>query len=325
MPKVSVIVPVYNSAPFLPPCLSSLAGQTMRDFEILLIDNGSSDGGDHLCQEFADKDPRFRLLRQEKRGVSAARNMGLDAAVGQYLFFLDSDDALHPRALEELSAAADSYQADIALFGYKKMDTAQLAALLQNPPEDLPTWQLAQGETVKRWFHLEYLPMFALAGAKLLRREAVGSLRFQEDLALGEDTLFAYQLLPQLSTAVLAPQVRYYYRTHGGSATQSAALAKSPQYMQVPRLIRDAEQQRGNLDFALRWEVDILWRIAAKSWTMYRARDREGIALFDQLAREERQQSLYRQLSLPYKIYLRFRPFSYPAYCALAKLRTLWR
>ena len=95
--------------------------------------------------------------------------------------------------------------------------------------------------------------------------------------------------------------------------------------MQVPRLIRDAEQRRGNLDFALRWEVDILWRIAAKSWTMYRARDREGIALFDQLAREERQQSLYRQLSLPYKIYLRFRPFSYPAYCALAKLRTLWR
>ncbi len=94
-PLVSVIVPVYNVLPYLQEALDSLIGQTYRELEIILIDDGSTDGSGDVCDEYAERDQRINVIHQENKGLSAARNVGLDEANGDYIAFLDPDDAFH--------------------------------------------------------------------------------------------------------------------------------------------------------------------------------------------------------------------------------------
>lgn len=100
MPKVSIIVPVYNTAAFLAECVDSVLRQTFSDFEVWLIDDGSTDGSAALCDRYARDDPRVHVLHQKNGGLSAARNAGLERAAGQYIYFLDSDDYILPTLLE---------------------------------------------------------------------------------------------------------------------------------------------------------------------------------------------------------------------------------
>lgn len=100
MPQVSIIVPIYNTEAFLPRCIASIEAQTFRDFECILVDDGSPDGSGALCDEQARRDARFRVIHRANGGLSAARNSGMEAACGEYLVFCDSDDQLHPRLLE---------------------------------------------------------------------------------------------------------------------------------------------------------------------------------------------------------------------------------
>ena len=111
-PLISVIIPVYNVAPYLERCLDSVAAQTWENLEVWLVDDGSTDGSRELCQAQAEKDPRFHVLHQENAGVSAARNLGMDHAGGQYLQFVDGDDFLPPDATENLVRTAAATGAD---------------------------------------------------------------------------------------------------------------------------------------------------------------------------------------------------------------------
>ena len=100
MPEISVLVPVCNVENYLEQCLDSLIAQSFKNIEIICIDDGSTDQSREVCEQFCRKDGRIRLYRQENKGVSSARNLGLEAAAGEYVFFLDSDDAIHPSLIE---------------------------------------------------------------------------------------------------------------------------------------------------------------------------------------------------------------------------------
>ena len=102
MPKVSIIVPVYNSSRYLPQCLESVLLQSFKDYEVLLVDDGSTDGSGSICDEFAKKDERFHVFHKDNGGVSSARNLGLDAATGEWITFLDSDDLLPEDSIDNL-------------------------------------------------------------------------------------------------------------------------------------------------------------------------------------------------------------------------------
>ncbi|MDE5750463.1 MAG: glycosyltransferase, partial [Duncaniella sp.] len=99
-PQVSIIVPAYNAAPYIGECLASIAAQTWRDFEVIVVDDGSTDGTADMTGEFCSHDPRFILVRAPHGGVSAARNLGIERARGEWIGFADADDCLHPHALE---------------------------------------------------------------------------------------------------------------------------------------------------------------------------------------------------------------------------------
>lgn len=121
-PLLSVVVPTYNGEDFLAECLDSILGQTFADFELICVDDGSTDGAPALLDEYASKDGRMRVLRQENQGVSAARNTGMSAARGTYLLFFDDDDWLEPTAFEKTVGQLEQDGADVCVCGGRHYD-----------------------------------------------------------------------------------------------------------------------------------------------------------------------------------------------------------
>ena len=113
MPDVSVIIPVYNVEEYLRQCLDSVLGQTLRNIEIILVDDGSTDSSGAICEEYGSRDSRVRVIRQPNQGLAAARQAGMEVAEGEYIGFADSDDWLEPQMYEEMYAAGKTHGADI--------------------------------------------------------------------------------------------------------------------------------------------------------------------------------------------------------------------
>ena len=123
---VSVIIPVYNVEKYLAECVDSVLGQSYTDFEIILVDDGATDSSGSMCDAYARKDPRIRVIHQTNGGLSAARNTGLRAARGEYVYFLDSDDYIEPQTLAMLMEKAEHEQADVVFFdGYVFYDECE--------------------------------------------------------------------------------------------------------------------------------------------------------------------------------------------------------
>ena len=133
--KISVVIPVYNVARFLPACLDSLSAQTFRDWTCILVDDGSDDGSSEICSAQAAYDKRFSVCRTKNRGASAARNTGLSLAKDDAVYFCDSDDILHQELLSCLASALESSEAD---FSY--VDAAEF------PEDGKPAFRMPSAE-----------------------------------------------------------------------------------------------------------------------------------------------------------------------------------
>jgi glycosyltransferase involved in cell wall biosynthesis len=183
VPKVSVLVPTFNVARYVGECLASVRAQKMSDWECIVVDDGSTDGTPERIRENAD--PRIKLIIQSNKGVSAARNLGLANATGQYLLFLDGDDRLHPEALSRLSARLDSQPQAVAAYGTVWTIFEDGSPYPQKP---LHRRQFPSGNLLKRMMRGE---TFLLMGCALVRgtdaRELGG---FKTDLRLSEDWEF---------------------------------------------------------------------------------------------------------------------------------------
>lgn len=122
MPKISIIIPVYNVEKRLPYCLDSLIQQTFTDFEAVCVNDGSSDNSLNVLTAYAQKDSRFKVISQENKGQAEARNTGLENATGEYICYLDSDDYFHPQYLEILYDYAVKHNADLVCVGYERVE-----------------------------------------------------------------------------------------------------------------------------------------------------------------------------------------------------------
>lgn len=210
MPAFSVIVPIYNAERSLRKCLDSLAAQTERDFEILMVENGSRDCSNTICREYADSDDRFVLIEMPvNSGPSGARNAGLDRAAGEWVAFVDSDDYVEPVFLERIRDAAN--HADAVFFGYRQYSLT--GAFLE---EHIPNCTQPDGPAL--WAELHRQGLFGYTWIKAFRRATIGENRFPMDLNLMEDEVFACQVLAQVSrTAVLAEPLYNYITGDPGS------------------------------------------------------------------------------------------------------------
>ena len=119
-PLISVIIPAYNAGQFLEECLNSIANQSIKDFEVVIIDDGSTDDTSLIATRYMESDSRFRLISTTNGGVSRARNIGIDESRGKYISFVDADDALHPQALEMMMQALERNSAQVCITGFKQ-------------------------------------------------------------------------------------------------------------------------------------------------------------------------------------------------------------
>lgn len=137
-PTVSIIVPVYNVEKYLPACIDSILAQTFRDFELILVDDGSPDSCPALCDAAAEKDGRIRVIHQTNGGVSSARNFGLERAEGEYIGFVDADDSVAPVYLEWLYEALDACSAPIAMCAYRYVQEGRKPETRSQPERPAP-------------------------------------------------------------------------------------------------------------------------------------------------------------------------------------------
>lgn len=220
---ISVIIPVYNRVDYLGECLDSVLAQSYEHLEIILIDDGSTDGSLSLCKQYAEKDPRIVVIAAQHGGVSNARNQGLDAARGSFVFFVDSDDVIHPMLLQALLKAMTDTGA--AMAGTRPLPIhisqwEQVPQLIQESTGPVDTLYRPHREAVHDFFY--GLSPFGVIGGVMMRAELIGQTRFNTELFVGEDYYFSYQNLVKGADTVFLKQRWYYYRYHpnnSGSVT----------------------------------------------------------------------------------------------------------
>lgn len=267
-PLISVIVPVYQSEQYIDTCVQSVLGQTYRNFELILVDDGSKDKSRAICESRGAHDPRIRVLVQEHRGVSAARNAGIRAARGEYLFFLDSDDAIHPSLLEQLCRLAEESQAAISACAYhsiwsenfdkrrKRLDRRKYRRGIRR------TYHLKKQEALRSFIFAEGLKSWAAIGGKMVRRSKAEGLWFDEELVNEEDTKYMYELLKGGGDGVVLPCRWYYYRRRKDSASQRQTTMAYKNIYACDCYIRDREAGYGRIENAFQWERYMVSRIS---------------------------------------------------------------
>lgn len=213
---VSIIIPIYNAEAYLLATLHSIQRQTYKNWEAICVDDGSSDSSQKIVRLFTESDNRFTLLTQKNEGPGAARNKGLSAISGKYVMFQDSDDLLHPVALEYMVAEADQSEADVAICGYTEIseNAEQLESFFFTPakteiytdllPERLDNWKKFRGHP---W-------------GKLYKSPILSGIDFP-DLLSAEDVYFTIDVFTKANKVIYVPISFYYYRQRRESLTNS--------------------------------------------------------------------------------------------------------
>lgn len=208
-PKFSIVIPVYNVAPYLCECLDSVLAQTFTDWEAICVDDGSTDGSGMILDEYAAKDRRFRIVHQKNAGVSEARNVALDIAEGEYVGFLDGDDAIAPYLLSKvLSATCRMKGIDYISYGMH-IGNARDRVNWSDSNDAMGFYEGAENAISERASMLE---RFAGTCGGYYRRKSVGDIRFDVTLAAREDTLFHLELLPRMKAVAEIGCKCYFYR-----------------------------------------------------------------------------------------------------------------
>lgn len=206
---ISIIVPVYNVESYLAKCLDSILTQTYLSFEVILINDGSTDRSKSICEEYANKDNRFILINKKNGGVSSARNQGLSVAKGEYITFVDSDDRIKPQYLEVLYKNAKVYDADISMCKWVRNDSDNV--VIGNKIE---IWDEEQA-------FYNYFKFHQIDGnvyAKLYRHSCIRGLVFDEKLKIGEDQIFVIQAIEKSKKNVFQRKPLYIYNIRNASA-----------------------------------------------------------------------------------------------------------
>ena len=193
MSKISIIVPIYNTEQYLPRCIDSILSQSLTDFELLLIDDGSIDGGGAICDAYAEKDNRVRVFHKENGGVSSARNLGLNEAKGKWVCFVDSDDELMPNALQVMVGRAYD-GVDLVMAGYEVYnDVGEKTYSIEKCISNL----IPNESAVKEMYAPTDYRYQGYISSKLFRLSLIclNSIRFAENIFFNEDRLFVTQFI----------------------------------------------------------------------------------------------------------------------------------
>lgn len=212
---ISIIIPVYNTLPFLDQCVQSVLNQNMKDWECFLVDDGSTDGSGERCDWWATKDGRISVIHQQNKGVSAARNAGLEKVKGQYIAFVDSDDWMDSDCLQLLFDRIKCTRADMSIVGYT-YDYPDKKSIPNYSTIDIITINTSCVDDFIELnkHYLLYVPVGKLYKAEIIRTY---NLTFDESYSYGEDLLFNYAYLEHVQIIANINDCKYHYRQICGS------------------------------------------------------------------------------------------------------------
>ena len=217
---ISIIVPVYNVEEYLKQCLDSILEQTFSDYEVILVNDGSTDNSGLICQEYAEKDSRIRYFEKENGGLSDARNYGIEQAQGEYLTFVDSDDFLDKMHLNVLYTALVSNNVDISIVNYANYQTSTATFYLHTFGEYYEK-NYSSEELLDNLAILERNDLsFSTIWGKLYKRSVFSFLRFPKGV-IGEDVALIYKIYTQVDKIVYAHKDTYIYRENDSGITKS--------------------------------------------------------------------------------------------------------
>lgn len=222
--KVSVIVPVYNVPErYLEKCVSSLVNQTLNDIEIILVDDGTPDTSGKLCDYFAKKDSRIKVIHQENKGLCGARNIGVKSSTGEWISFVDGDDWIEPNAYEKLYNIGTKNNVDVVMFGYVK-DYPSKSVIMHYDKyfENKKVYNTSEDIAYLQKMILNYNANCAMAPTKFIRKSVIEKYNIYHDEKLrqgAEGIEFNIRLFSKIKSALFLNETFYHYIYNDESIT----------------------------------------------------------------------------------------------------------
>ena len=254
MPEISVIVPVYNVENKIRRCVDSILAQTFTDFELLLVDDGSTDGSGDICDDYSEQDDRIKTIRQDNGGVSCARNTGIKASIGKYISFIDSDDYVEPDYLMVLYQGIKIAQLSICGVYYCRDGIEEKSA-----QKEFNDFSLRLHDSTDLLAELLRDRRFNYVYSKLYLRKIIidNDILFDVDITLGEDTVFVMDYLCHISSVYIIGKAYYnYIRYDGNTLTTQFREDSYKQYTYINDYIEKTFLRIGVLDSVLTKEID---------------------------------------------------------------------
>lgn len=262
---ISIIVPVYNVAPFLNQCILSIVSQSYSDFECILVDDGSTDGSELICDKWAVKDTRIKVLHQNNQGVSVSRNRGIEKAKGEYITFVDSDDWIESTYLEDMIIPMLSHDVDLVVSGLTQQFKDGSSRYFCCHKE----WIELKDNFVKEFVDInkKYLlfgPVVKLYKSSIIKEH---SIQFPLEYSYGEDLIFNYQYLSYIRSLYVIDRINYNYRILGtGTLSSKKRLDQFQIDYDQWKILKAFYLSRNMLtEYSSAYLYDRLW------WCMYNA------------------------------------------------------
>ena len=249
-PQISIIVPVYNIETYVERCIVSIIHQSLKNIEIIIVDDGSNDKSGIICDKYADLDSRIIVIHQQNnKGLADARNSGLNIATGEYIMFVDGDDWCEPEFCRIPYEVAEKRKVDFVLFRY---DNNHLET---NGTDEIKITELSRDQAV----HYMYQNQGAMVWNKLYRRSIVQHIRFISGKYY-EDGPYTAEVIPLMNdNTVFVDRVLYHWCYRKDSITQTASLRISTDYYEMSKFTTDKLQKMG-------YEEEAQWSRMEYSW-----------------------------------------------------------
>lgn len=239
---LSIIVPVYNEIENLERCVNSICKQSYSDIEIILVDDGSTDGSSNLCDKFARKDKRIKVVHKNNGGLSSARNAGLDIATGEFIGFVDSDDWISEDMYEYLIGLQKKYNADVCQIEYFQTNN-----FITNIPQKEHVQSYVEKDAILKQYLVDGMKAVKSypVNTKVYRRECFKTIRFPVG-QLYEDVVTNFDILSQCHTYVVSNRICYFYYMNPASITRGKFIRKDFDYIEVGKQI--VERTKNNVE-----------------------------------------------------------------------------
>lgn len=223
---ISVIVPVYNGVKLLSRCIESVLDQTYSNFELVVVDDGSTDGTDALCDSYANLDSRIKVVHKKQGGAADARNVGLDSSVGEYITFVDSDDLICNTYLETLLMGVRSKLTDISLCKHRYFsDESDLGEIKITSPADI-SWHFEEGRSICKYIYdYKKAPHYVAPWGKLYKRSCFNNIRFPKG-RMNEDQFTTYRVIYGKTVACTEEKLYFYYANPSSVSNSGFSLKR---------------------------------------------------------------------------------------------------